>query len=263
MEEKLRDRVVLITAASEGLGFACALRLAEAGYRVAICGRRPTALEAARAAIEQQTGADVQAVPADVTHPAELEGLVRETIGRFDRLDVLVVNTGHVSYGDLGDLEEREWYAAFELVLMSAVRLSRLVVPHMRARGMGDIVFITSATVKEPSPRLVLSNVMRAGVAALAKSLSRELAPHDIRVNVVAPGYFDTGRVRRRIDEIAAREQVTREVAALRVAGDVPLGRIGVADELAEVVAFLVSRRAAFMTGSTIQIDGGSARGLF
>jgi len=174
-----------------------------------------------------------------------------------------VVNTGHVSYGDLGDLEERDWYAAFELVLMSAVRLSRLVVPHMRAQGMGDMVFITSGTVREPAPRLVLSNVMRAGVAALAKSLSRELAPHNIRVNVVAPGYFDTGRVRRRIDEIARREGVAREAAALTVAGDVPVGRIGVADELAEVVVFLAGRRAAFLTGSTIQIDGGSARGLF
>ena len=220
-------------------------------------------LEAARAAIEQRAATEVYAVPADIAQAAQLERLVRETAQRFDRLDILVVNTGHVSYGDLDDLAESEWYAALELVLMSAVRLSRLVVPLMRARGEGDIVFITSATVKEPSPRLLLSSVMRAGVAALAKSLSRELAPHNIRVNVVAPGYFDTGRVRRRIDEIAMRDGVSRDMAARTVAGDVPVGRIGLADELAELVVFLASRRAAFLTGSTIQIDGGSGRGLF
>jgi 3-oxoacyl-[acyl-carrier protein] reductase len=257
------DKVAMVTAATEGLGYACALRLAEAGCRVAICGRRAAVLEAARTEIERRAGTEVYAGSVDLARADQLEAFVRETTRRFDRLDILVVNTGHVPYGHLDDLREEDWYGAFELVLMSAVRLCRLVAPVMRAQGSGDIVVITSATVKEPAAGLLLSNVMRAGVAGLAKSLSRDLAPHGVRVNVVAPGYFDTGRVRRRIDEAAERDGVPRDMAVRTVAGEVPAGRIGTADELAELVVFLASRRAAFLTGATVQIDGGSSRGLF
>jgi 3-oxoacyl-[acyl-carrier protein] reductase len=259
----LQGKAALVTAASEGLGLACALRLAEAGCRVAICGRRPEALDRACEDIERRAGVDVFGVPADLTNPAAIERCVGLVGERFGRLDVLIVNTGHIAYGGLEDLSEEHWHEAFELILMSAVRLSRLVVPRMRAQGAGDIVFITSAVVREPSPRLLLSNVMRVGVAALAKTLSRDLAPHNIRVNVVAPGYFDTGRVRKRIDETAEREGTPREAAARHIAGDTPIGRIGRAEELAELVAFLASRRSAFLTGATIQIDGGSSRALF
>jgi 3-oxoacyl-[acyl-carrier protein] reductase len=259
----LSDKVAMVTAASEGLGYACALRLAEAGCRVAICGRRASVLDAARAQIEQQVKREVCAVPTDLTRPDQIDRFVRHATERLQRVDILVVNTGHVAYGGLGDLPEEEWYAAFELILMSAVRLCRLVIPLMRQHGGGDIVFITSAVVKEPAPQLLLSNVMRAGVTALAKSLSREVAPHNIRVNSVAPGYFDTGRVRRRVDEIAQRDGVPREVATRLVAGDVPAGRIGAPEELAELVCFLATRRAGFVTGTTVQIDGGSSHGLF
>src|SRR5436190_21166386 len=159
----------MVTAASEGLGYACALRLAEAGCRIAICGRRADVLQTARAEIERRAGTEVHATAADLARAEQLEAFVRETTRRFDRLDVLVVNTGHVPYGQLDDLREDDWYGAFELVLMSAIRLCRLVAPVMRAQGSGDIVVITSATVQEPATRLLLSSVMRAGVAALAK----------------------------------------------------------------------------------------------
>lgn len=260
----LQGKAALVTAASEGLGLACAVRLAEAGCRVAICGRRPDALDRAREEIERRAGAadEVLSVPADLTNPEALERCVALAGERFGRLDILIVNSGHIAYGGLEDLSEAHWHEAFDLILMSAVRLSRLVVPRMRAQGSGDIVFITSAVVREPSPRLLLSNVMRVGVAALAKTLSRDLAPHNIRVNVVAPGYFDTGRVRKRIDEMAEREGTPREEAARQIAGDTPMGRIGQAEELAELVAFLASRRSGFLTGATIQIDGGSSRAL-
>jgi 3-oxoacyl-[acyl-carrier protein] reductase len=253
----------MVTAASEGLGYACALRLAEAGCRIAICGRRANVLDAARAAIQRRAGGEVCALPADLTQPDQIDAFVRHATARFERVDILVVNTGHIPYGGLHDLHERDWYAAFELILMSAVRLTRLVTPLMRGQGSGDIVFITSAVVKEPAPRLLLSNVMRAGVSALAKSLSRELAPDNIRVNNVAPGYFDTGRVRRRIDEVAQRDGVPRAAATRTVAGDVPAGRIGAPEELAELVCFLATRRAGFVTGATVPIDGGSGHGLF
>ena len=260
----LREKVALVTASSEGLGFACALRLAEAGCQVAICGRRPDVLERARAEIERRTERPVTAIPADLTKPEQIDALFQEVPRRLRRLDVLIANPGgHVPYGGLEDLTEEQWYQAFELLLMSAVRLSRLAVPLMRAQGAGDIIFITSSTVREPPQHLLLSNALQAAVTGLAKTLSRSLASDNIRVNVVAPGYFETGRVRRRIDDIVEREHVPRQSAALQVAGDVPLGRIGTAGELAELVTFLVSRRAGFLTGATIQIDGGSGHSLF
>lgn len=260
----LSARTALVTAASEGLGFACALNLAEAGCRVAICGRRLDVLNRARAEIERRAGNGVLAVQADLTKPKQIDTLVEKTYRRLGRLDVLVVNPGgHVPYGGLDELTEKQWYEAFELFVMSAVRLARQTVPLMRTQGGGDIVFITSSTLREPPQHLLLSNALQTGVAGLAKTLSRTLAPDNIRVNVVAPGYFDTGRVRQRIDEIVERERLPRGSAALQVAGEVPLGRIGTADELAELVTFLASRRAAYLTGATIVIDGGSSHGVF
>ncbi|MBI4276847.1 MAG: SDR family oxidoreductase [Armatimonadetes bacterium] len=263
MELGLAGKAVIVTAASQGMGFACAMRLAQAGCRVAICGRRADALERARAEIAGRAGADVFALPADLTRADQVARFATEATARFGRLDILVVNTGHIPYGGLEDLTEVQWYEAFELILMSAVRLARHAAAVMRAQGGGDMVFITSSSVREPSPHLLLSNVMRAGVAALAKTMARTLAPHNIRVNTVAPGYFDTGRVRRRIDEIVDRKGVSRDAAAREIAGDMPMGRIGSAEEMAELVAFVVSRRAGYMTGATIQIDGGRGHGLF
>jgi 3-oxoacyl-[acyl-carrier protein] reductase len=134
-DAELPDKVAMVTAASEGLGYACALRLAEAGCRVAICGRRANVLDAARAEIERRAQGEVCAVPADLTRPDQIEGFVRRATERFQRVDILVVNTGHIPYGGLDDLREEEWYAAFELILMSAVRLCRLVTPLMRGHG--------------------------------------------------------------------------------------------------------------------------------
>jgi 3-oxoacyl-[acyl-carrier protein] reductase len=262
MDLELRGKVALVTAASEGLGFACALRLATAGCQVGICARRADVLARAGREISRRTRADVCAVPADLTVPDQVERVVADVSGRFGRLDILVVNTGHVPYGGLEELDDAGWYQAFDLILMSAVRLARLTAPLMRAQGAGEMVFITSAVMKEPAPHLLLSSVLRVGVVALAKSLSRTLGPHNIRVNTVAPGYFDTGRVRHRIDDVMAQQHVPRATAARQVAGAAPLGRIGAAEELAELVAFIVSRRAAFLTGTTIQIDGGESRGL-
>jgi 3-oxoacyl-[acyl-carrier protein] reductase len=262
-DPQLRGKAALVTAGSEGLGFACALRLAEAGCRVIMCARRANVLEQARVEIERRTGGSVHSIQADLTRPDHIDGLVAQAHGYHRRLDILVANPGgHVPYGGLGDLTDEQWYNAFDLLLMSAVRLSRRVVPLMQAQGMGDIVFLTSSTVREPPAHLLLSNALQTGVAGLAKTLSIALAPHDIRVNVVAPGYFDTGRVRHRIDAIVERDRIPRVQAALQVAGDVPLGRIGQAEELAELVVFLVSRRAAYLTGATIQIDGGGTRSL-
>jgi 3-oxoacyl-[acyl-carrier protein] reductase len=262
MDLGLTGKVALVTAASEGLGYACATRLAEEGCAVMICGRRPDVLEEARSKLSS-AGHKVLAMPADLTDAAQLENLVAQTLAQFGRIDVLVVNSGHVDYGGLEDLTDAQWQSAHDLILMSVVRLTRSCIPAMRAGKGGDIVILSSATVKEPPPNLILSSVMRLGVVALAKTLSRSLARDNIRVNVAAPGYFDTGRVNKRIRALMAEKAMTHERASAEIAGGLPAGRIGSAEELAELVAFVASRKAGFMTGSVITIDGGGTRALF
>jgi len=263
MDLALRGKVALVTAASEGLGFACARRLAEAGCSVGICSRRHDVLQRARNEITSATGSEVMAVSADLTDAKAIEALVKSVSAEYDRIDILVGNTGHIPYGGLFDLDDSQWYQAFDLLVMSMARLSRLVVPLMQKEGKGDIVFISSSAAKEPSPHLILSNVLRVGLVSLAKTLSKSLAADNIRVNTVNPGYFDTGRVRKRINEMAEKKGIPRNVASMEIAGDIPIGRIGSAEELADLVAFLASRRAEFLTGVTIQIDGGKAHGIF
>ena len=263
MKSEFEGKVALVTAASQGLGYACALRLAQVGCAVAICARREKVLAAAKDEITASTGSDVFAKQADLMNADALGSFVDEAYARFGGIDILVANSGHIPYGGLFGLEEQQWYEAIELLLMSYVRLSRQVIPIMQRQKKGDIAFIASSAAKEPSPHLLLSNVLRVAVVALAKTLSKELAPDNIRVNTVNPGYFDTGRVRRRIDAIVEQEAIDRNTATKKVAGDIPMGRIGSAKEFAELVVFLVSRRAEFLTGATIQIDGGKAHGLF
>jgi 3-oxoacyl-[acyl-carrier protein] reductase len=263
VESEFEGKVALVTAASQGLGYACALRLAQAGCSVAICARREGVLETAKDEIKASSGSHVLAKQADLMNADSLGSFVDEAYARFGRIDILIANSGHIPYGGLFELEEQQWYEAIELLLMSFVRLSRRVIPIMQKQKAGDIALIASSAAKEPSPHLLLSNVLRVAVVSLAKTLSKELAPDNIRVNTVTPGYFDTGRVRRRIDTIVEQEAIDRIAAAQKVAGAIPMGRIGLAEELAELVVFLVSRRAEFLTGATIQIDGGKARGLF
>src|SRR5829696_1098362 len=252
MEVRLDGKVALITAASEGLGFACAKHLAKAGCAVAICARREDVLARAREMLANASGAEVLAVPADLGSAAALKHLVDRVIEAFGRIDVLVLNSGHIDYGGLEELSDDQWQQAFDLLLMSAVRLTRHCIPIMRTNGGGDIVLLGSATVREPPPHLLLSTVMRLGVAGLARTLARSLAPENIRVNLVAPGYFDTGRVHQRVRAIMQERGVSLAEASAEVSGGVPLGRLGAPEELAELVAFLVSREAGFMTGSVL-----------
>lgn len=256
----LAGRNALVTAGTDGLGLACARRLAAAGARVAVCGRGEERREKARAALRKAGAADALALPADLTDAASVEALVPAVVERFGGLDLLVVNSGHVAYGGLEDLSDADWQHAFALVLMSAVRVCRGALAPMRAAGRGDVVFISSATLQSAPPHLLLSTAFRLGVAGLAKSLSHAVAGEGIRVNTVAPGYFDTGRVAGRIDALAAAEGLTRAEAALRIAGEAPMGRIGDAEELAETVAFIAGSRVTYLNGATIALDGGKGR---
>src|SRR3954452_19508337 len=195
MDLGLNGRVALIAAASRGLGKAVALTLAEEGTRVAIFSRRPEAIEAAAAQIRSRTGGEILPLAADVNRPEDLERVVRATVERFGRLDILVNNAGGPPPGTFENLTEEQWQQAVNLTLMSAVRLTRLALPHLRTQGGGRIINLTSSSTREPIQNLLLSNAIRSAVAGWAKTLATELAADNILVNCVAPGRIETERL--------------------------------------------------------------------
>ena len=262
MDLGLTDKVAMVGGASRGLGFAVARALAAEGAHVVIASRDADALDRAAAAINAGTGGRALAVPADLSKAEAVAGWVAATTGRFGGVDLLFANTGGPPAGTALSFDDDAWQAAFDLLLMSVIRTVRLVVPAMRARGGGAILVGTSSTVKEPSPSLALSNVMRAGVTALVKTLSLELARDQIRVNTLLPGRISTDRLLE-LDELHARkagiglaEQQQRGAAAI------PIGRYGAPDDFGRAGAFLLSDAASYITGASLQVDGGLIRGL-
>jgi 3-oxoacyl-[acyl-carrier protein] reductase len=268
MDLGLKDRVALVAASSRGLGKACALELAREGARVVICARDAEHLADAAAEIASATGAEVFPVQADLVDGAQIGHLVSETLARFGRIDILVTNNGGPPAGFFDDFDDEAWLAAHQLTLLSAVRLIRAVLPAMRQRQWGRIINITSVSVKQPIDNLLLSNVYRPGVVGLAKTLSAQLAAEGITVNNVAPGYTRTDRVldlaraqARARAHVAGGDQSVEDLLAGTVAS-VPMQRMGEPGELAALVAFLASERAGYITGATIQVDGGYVRSL-
>ncbi len=255
------SRVALVCAASKGLGRASAEALARDGFRVAICARGAVALAETAAAIKA-AGGDVLSIPADLSRAADVQRLLDTTVKTFGGLDVLVTNTGGPPSGPFMTLDEQTWAEAIDSLLLSVVRLCRGAIPHMQARGGGRIINITSISVKQPIDGLVLSNALRSAVTSLAKTLSVELAPHNILVNCVAPGYTRTGRVVELSEQAAVREGTTPHAIEQRTIAGIPLGRMGEPKEFGEVVAFLASPAASYVTGVTIPVDGGWTRGL-
>jgi len=250
-----------VCAASKGLGRACAEALARDGVRVAICSRGGSALTATAAAIAA-AGGDVIAIEADVRRPDDITRAIATTVRTFGGLDILVTNTGGPPSGPFMSLGEPAWADAIDSLLLSVVRLCRGAIPHMQARGGGRIIHITSISVKQPIEGLVLSNALRGAVTGLAKTLAAELAPHNILVNCVAPGYTRTDRVIELAQQTAAREGIAPEDVERRTVAKIPLGRMGEAAEFAAVVAFLASPAASYVTGTTIQVDGGWTKGV-
>jgi 3-oxoacyl-[acyl-carrier protein] reductase len=262
MDLGLKGKVAVVAAASKGLGRACALELAREGCAVAICAREQAALYAAAEEISSATGARVVPVVADMTKAEEIERFIATARGELGDPLILVTNAGGPPAGYFDDFDDAAWQRAFELTLMSTVRLIRAALPGMRAAGWGRIVNITSITVKQPIDNLLLSNAIRPGVIGLAKSLATQLANQGITINNVAPGNTLTDRQRVLAEARAQREGRSAEELIAEAGASIPAGRVGQPEELAAVVAFLASTRASYVTGTTLLVDGGAARGL-
>ena len=256
MDLGLHGKVALVAASSKGLGKASALALAREGARVTICARTEADLAATAEEIRAQTGAEVLAVPADLASADGIHTVVAATAERFGGVDVLVNNSGGPERGRFADFTDADWRQAFEVVTLNFVRFVREVVPYMRARRWGRIVGIQSMSVKQPVEGIDLSNGIRPGVAGLMKAIMPGLARDGITINLVLPGMFLTSRI------IAGAGQSPEQDEALQeqlkpIAAAIPVGRLGQPMELGNLVAFLASRQASYITGAVYQVDGG------
>lgn len=260
MDLGLEDETALVTASSSGLGFASARALAAEGANVTICGRDPERLERAEAELESEALGRVLARQADVTNPGDVADLVDTTVEAFGGIDHLVTSAGGVPSGPFLDVTEREWYEAYDTLVMSAVWTVREAYPHLAAGEAGSWVAITSTSVREAFDNLVLSNAVRKATVGVVKTVAREFAP-DVRANAVLPAAHETARIEELIEQGIARGDHDDYADGLADwAGDVPMGRIGDPGELGDVVAFLSSERASFVNGASVPVDGGQLR---
>ncbi len=260
MNLELSGKTAIVSAGSKGLGKAIALGLAAEGARVAICSRSPDNLSQAAQEIQTKTGTDVLAIPVDVVKPDAITNFVDLVVQRLGKIDILVNNAGGPPMGAFADFEDEDWEGAFNLTFMSVVRFVRAVLPHMPTTGGGRIINVTSTSVKQPLEGLLLSNSIRPAVIGLAKSLANEFAPKNILVNNICPGSIFTDRIK---DNVAAQKRSTGQTEESIMAAyeaKIPLGRLGQPAELADLAVFLASPRAAYITGATIQVDGGLIR---
>ena len=251
MDFGISGKNALVTGSSKGLGKAAALRLAEEGSNVVINGRTKSTLEEAAKEIREISDNDVIPIQADMTNKEEIQNLVSEAENQLTTIDICVANAGGPPVGEFEEFTDSDWQHAFELNLLSSVRLARQTVPKMANRGWGRMIFITSIAVKEPLDGFLLSNSVRLGVEGLAKTLSNRYASEGVNVTCAQPGYTNT----KRLEDIPQEEHD-------EITSNIPVRRFGEPEEFGDVIAFLASERASNVTGASVPVDGGFSDGV-
>jgi len=261
MDLQLKGKIALVTGSSRGLGYATALQLAREGARVTINGRSADSLQAAAQQIRDETRAEVLAIPGDVTDPAFPEELIRQTTAAWRGFDILITNAGGPRPGPFEKFTDQDWVQAVDLSFMSHVRLIRAALPILRQSPAASVLTVTSYSVKQPIPNLVLSNSIRAATVGLTKTLAIELGQDGIRFNSILPGWTNTERVQQLMKARAETNASTIEEEIRKQALDSPLGRMASPEEFANAAVFLVSPAAAYITGVMLTVDGGMYKG--
>jgi len=262
MDLGLKGKRAIVMAASRGLGYASALGLAREGCKLIVCSRDQARIEAAAAAITKETNAEVKALVADVSSASEAKRLVDAAVSAYGGLEIVVHNAGGPPAGETLQMTDEQWQKAFEQNLLSFTRIVGAAAPEMKKAGYGRVITIASSSIKQPIPNLALSNALRAGVWGIAKTLSRELAPQGILVNVIAPGRIDTERIAELEQANATKSGKSIEDVRKASVGSIPLGRLGRPEELANLVVFLASQAGSYITGQAITVDGAAGTAL-
>jgi len=258
MDLKLNNKVALVLAASKGLGKAIALALSQEGARVVIGSRNAEELQRTAEEITAQTNNPVIAIAVDVSDPEQLKAFITEAAETYGHVDILLNNAGGPPFDKFENFDDVQWQKAFDLNLLSFARAAREVLPYMKKTGSGRIINVISGSVKSVLDNSVLSTTMRLGVVGMAKLMADEFGPYNITVNNVGPGTILTDRIKKTAPAGADIEEVLKERAK-----NIPLRRIGKPEELAALVTFLASEQAGYISGTTIQVDGGASRAIF
>ncbi len=262
MDLHIKDRIALVCGSSSGLGFAIGTRLAREGCRVALNGRDQTRLDNAADRVESETGSRPGTFVADVSDSEGVTTLVQAVSDTLGPVDILLANAGGPPARTFAEADAQTWRQAIDLNLLSTINLCRAVVPGMQQRGWGRIVCLTSVAAKQPIPGLILSSTSRAGLLGFVKGVANEIANDGVTINTICPGYMRTERVTELFDVLAPKGGISVDEVERNLVAQIPAGRIGNPDELAAMVAFMVSDHAGYLTGATIQVDGGYIKGI-
>ena len=265
MNLNLNNKNAIVCASSQGLGKAAALDLAEEGVNLAICSRDQDKINKVKEEIHQKINSEIKviALQVDLDSPDEIQAFYKQVENDLGSVDILVNNNGGPPPSTFEQLSDDDWQKAFNSTMMSCLRLSKLVIPNMKKNAWGRIINISSVSVKTPVNGLFLSNSLRMGVLGWAKALSDELAPHGVTVNTVCPGYTRTERVEAILETQSNSSGLKKEEIEKSIAENIPMKRVGEAEDLAGLITFIASEKADYMTGLAIQVDGGSARTFY